>query len=174
MPENGATTGASPLLDERQYRAARSRWQRIAAEARKPLSILARFWLGWRGRVWILRRMGVSIRGCYIGKDCLFDDEFPELITVEPGVVMSSRVTLMAHDSSRHVVGAIRICGGAFIGAGAILLPGVTIGRDAVVAAGAVVTRAVAPFTTVGGVPARELRRAAAASAQGGVEDVRK
>ncbi len=42
-----------------------------------------------------------------------------------------------------------------WIGAGAIVLPGVTIGRGAIVGAGAVVTAAVAPFTVVGGVPAR-------------------
>jgi acetyltransferase-like isoleucine patch superfamily enzyme len=44
-----------------------------------------------------------------------------------------------------------------WIGAGAIVLPGVTIGRGAIVGAGAVVTADVAPFTIVGGVPARQL-----------------
>ncbi|SDS99729.1 Acetyltransferase (isoleucine patch superfamily) [Mucilaginibacter mallensis] len=39
----------------------------------------------------------------------------------------------------------------------AVILPGVTIGRGAVVAAGAVVTRDVAPFTVVGGVPAKPI-----------------
>jgi acetyltransferase-like isoleucine patch superfamily enzyme len=43
---------------------------------------------------------------------------------------------------------------GAWIGAGAIVLPGVNIGSGAVVAAGAVVTKDVAPNTMVGGVPA--------------------
>ena len=40
------------------------------------------------------------------------------------------------------------------IGAGAIVLPGVTVGRGAIVAAGAVVTRSVEPHTVVAGVPA--------------------
>ena len=44
-----------------------------------------------------------------------------------------------------------------FIGPRAIILPGVTIGRGAVVAAGAVVTRDVASMTIVGGVPAKEI-----------------
>ncbi|MBI1863374.1 acyltransferase [Candidatus Microgenomates bacterium] len=42
-----------------------------------------------------------------------------------------------------------------FIGPRAIILPGVTIGRGAIVAAGAVVTKNVAPFAVVGGVPAK-------------------
>lgn len=46
-----------------------------------------------------------------------------------------------------------------FVGPRAIILPGVTIGRGAVVAAGAVVTRDVEPFTVVGGVPAVEIRK---------------
>jgi maltose O-acetyltransferase len=45
-----------------------------------------------------------------------------------------------------------------WIGAGALILPGVTIGDDAVVGAGSVVTRAVAPGATVAGNPARERR----------------
>jgi maltose O-acetyltransferase len=44
-----------------------------------------------------------------------------------------------------------------WIGARAVILPGVTVGRGAIVGAGAVVTQAVAPFTIVGGVPARQI-----------------
>ena len=46
-----------------------------------------------------------------------------------------------------------------WLGAGAIILPGVTVGHGAIVAAGAVVTSDVEPMTVVGGVPARELRK---------------
>ena len=46
-----------------------------------------------------------------------------------------------------------------WIGANAVILPGVTIGHHAVVAAGAVVTKDVAPQTIVGGVPAKEIKR---------------
>ena len=44
-----------------------------------------------------------------------------------------------------------------FIGPRAIILPGVKIGKGAVVGAGAVVTKDVAPFKVVGGVPAKEI-----------------
>ena len=52
----------------------------------------------------------------------------------------------------------IRVEEDAWLGAGVIVLPGVTIGRGAVVGAGAVVTRDVAPYTVVAGVPARLIR----------------
>lgn len=47
----------------------------------------------------------------------------------------------------------------AWIGGGVIILPGVTIGKEAIVAAGAVVTRDVAPGDRVGGNPAKSLAK---------------
>jgi hypothetical protein len=52
----------------------------------------------------------------------------------------------------------LRFGRGAWIAAGAIVLQGVTVGDDAVVAAGAVVTKDVPPRTLVAGVPARVVR----------------
>jgi galactoside O-acetyltransferase len=56
-------------------------------------------------------------------------------------------------------VAPIVIEDGAWIGAGAIVLPGVRVGRGAVVAAGAVVTRDVEPGTIVAGVPGEAIGR---------------
>ena len=53
----------------------------------------------------------------------------------------------------------VRIGDDAWLGANVTVLPGVTIGNGAVVAAGAVVSRDVEENTVVGGVPARVLRR---------------
>ena len=49
----------------------------------------------------------------------------------------------------------VRVCEWADIGTGAVLLPGVTIGKGAIVGAGAVVTQEVPAFAVVAGVPAR-------------------
>lgn len=55
-----------------------------------------------------------------------------------------------------------RVCRGASIGSGAVILGGVTIGEGALVGAGAVVTKDVAPRTVVAGVPARLMKSRAA------------
>jgi acetyltransferase-like isoleucine patch superfamily enzyme len=54
--------------------------------------------------------------------------------------------------------GAVRLRSGCWIGIGAVILPGVTVGRNSVVAANAVVREDVPDFTVVGGIPARTLR----------------
>ena len=52
----------------------------------------------------------------------------------------------------------VHICENVWIGAGATILPGVTVGKNAVVAAGAVVTKNVEPNTIVGGNPAKFIK----------------
>ena len=52
----------------------------------------------------------------------------------------------------------VRIGDKVWVGANATILPGVTIGDGAIVAAGAVVTKDVAPRTVVGGVPAKVIK----------------
>lgn len=59
-----------------------------------------------------------------------------------------------------HLSKPIIVESSVWIGAGAILLPGICVGTGAIVAAGSVVTRNVEPHTTVGGVPAKAIHRA--------------
>jgi len=91
-------------------------------------------------------------------------------IDIGDNVVLSARCMLLdaklAPDSvvsgaHRYEDAPIRIESGAWIGAGAIILAGVTVGRNSVVGAGSVVTRDVAPGTVVAGNPARQVRPAA-------------
>ncbi len=57
-----------------------------------------------------------------------------------------------------HKGGSIVVENGVWIGANSIILPNVTIGQSSVVAAGAVVTKDVPPFTLVAGIPAKVIR----------------
>lgn len=64
-----------------------------------------------------------------------------------------------AHDRNKRPAGqAIHIDDDAWIGTRALVLKGIRIGKGAIVAAGSVVTRDVAPFQVVAGVPAKPVR----------------
>jgi acetyltransferase-like isoleucine patch superfamily enzyme len=133
---------------------------------------LSRFCPFAAGRIWLYRRMGVRIgRDCYIGFHVEIDTNHPELIEIGDGVTISHRCIIASHmaTDARTPLRAlypgnaapVRIESGAWICVGAILLPGVTIGRNAVVAAGAVVNRDVPPGALAAGVPARVVKRLA-------------
>ena len=81
-------------------------------------------------------------------------------ITVEDDVLISANVQLLTtnHDEYQRnllICKPIHIKRGAWIGAGATILPGVTVGEHAIVGAGAVVREDVGDFEVVVGVPAR-------------------
>jgi len=98
-------------------------------------------------------------KNVFINFDCVFLDLGG--ITIEDNVLIAPKVSLLseghpvsAQDRQSLVPGHIHIKTNAWIGAGAIILPGVTIGENAIVAAGAVVSKDVPPNTIVGGIPA--------------------
>lgn len=105
---------------------------------------------------------------CFIGNGVMLDVRGG--ITLEDHVTLSSRATIVSHINvgfSDHPLQkaypskeeSVRIQRGAFIGTGAIILPGCTVGENSVVGAGAVVTKNVAPRTVVAGVPARVIKK---------------
>lgn len=103
-------------------------------------------------RVALHRARGVNIgKNVWIGYDVVLDTSIPSAITLGDGCVLSLRTTVLAH--FREIQG-VTIERDVFVGAGAIILPGVTIGEGSVVAAGSVVTRSVPAFTMVQGNPA--------------------
>ena len=130
---------------------------------RKFLNTIARLTLLPQIRMRAYRLMGMHIgKNVFIGPDCYLDDTFPELIYIEDNVTVSFRVTIAVHGecSGRlsSKVSPVIIRKRAFVGTGAIILPGVEIGEGAVVGAGAVVTKDVSPGITAIGVPARVLK----------------
>lgn len=113
--------------------------------------------------------------GVRIGDDCRLLDlqpgtfgSEPYLVSLGHHVTVTSGVQFVTHDGGVwifrkdhpdiDVIAPIRIGNNVFIGTRAVILPGVVIGDNCVVAAGAVVTRDVPSNTVVGGVPARVIK----------------
>lgn len=102
-------------------------------------------------------------KNVFINFDCTFLDLGG--ITIEDNVLIAPKVSLLSEGhpvsaENRHalVPKAIHIKKNAWIGAGATILQGVTIGENAIVASGAVVSKDVPDNTVVGGIPARIIK----------------
>ena len=102
--------------------------------------------------------------GCYIDQMCHFD--LRRDIALGNNVVVAGGSWFYTHmvfqsvlDGAPFTFGAIKIGNRAYLGANAFVLPGITIGPDAIVGARAVVTRDVRPDAVVVGNPAREIRQ---------------
>lgn len=87
--------------------------------------------------------------GIYIGDGCLIGHKVV-LATINHGFA--------PQDRGANYPAPLRLGRNVWIGANATILPGVTIGDNAIIAAGAVVTKDVAPATLVGGVPAKFIK----------------
>ena len=126
---------------------------------RKLLIPFIQFVPGWRLRTFLWQVCGARIdSSVWIARTAVLDEEAPELITIEEGVRISYGVMLITHSDLDKEIGAIRIGRQAWIGAGAIVLPGVTIGAYSVVGAAALVNKDVPADTRVAGVPARAIK----------------
>lgn len=103
---------------------------------------------------------------CYIGYETLFD--LTGKITIEDSVALAPRCTILTHQdvgerplakyykaTKEHTI----LRRGCWIGAGVIILGGVEIGENAVIAAGSVVTKNVESFSVYAGAPARFIKK---------------
>ena len=104
------------------------------------------------------RRRKLKIGGnVFIGVNCVLD--ITKGIIIGDDVQIAPNAMIFTHDSSKDRKNPIEkevvIKDSAYIGAGAIILAGVTIGENAIIAAGAVVMNDVDANTVVGGVPAK-------------------
>jgi len=102
-------------------------------------------------------------KNVFINFDCVLLDLGG--ITIEDNVLIAPKVSLLSeghpvspNERQSLIPGHIHVKKNAWIGAGATILPGVTIGENAVVAAGAVVSKDVPANTVVGGVPAKIIK----------------
>lgn len=117
----------------------------------------------------LYRTMGVKIsKGTFVDRDVYFDTIWPELISIGEGCGLVSCCVLLTHqrDFSKYNIGdhvhdleyvvkPIVVGDHVSIGAGSIILPGITIGDGAIISAGSVVRKDIAPYTLVSGNPAK-------------------
>jgi len=102
--------------------------------------------------------------GMTIGKDVRIslkanlDKRNSKAIIIGDGSYLAFGATILCHDMSRNISKPVTIGKNCFIGANSIILPGVTIGDEVIVAAGAIVTKDVANNTIVAGNPAKPIR----------------
>ena len=100
--------------------------------------------------------IGARVRiqtGCYITAHSTIEDD----VFVAPGVTLTNDNTMARHPPDHELRGATlrRACR---VGGGAVLVPGVEVGEEAFIAAGAVVVGDVPARAVVMGVPARQIR----------------
>lgn len=103
-------------------------------------------------------------KNVFFNSGCRFQDQGG--IFIGDGVLIGHNVVIATinhgldpKEERKNHYAPVTIGNHVWIGSNATILPGVTIGKWAVVAAGAVVARDVEPYTVVGGVPAKFLKR---------------
>ena len=109
-----------------------------------------------------LMKQGLSV-GCnfVMLEDVLIDPSHVWHITIGDDVTLAPRVQILAHDAStkRHLgrtrIGKVTIGDRVFVGASAIILPGVTIGSEVIIGAGSIVTKDIPSGVVAAGNPAR-------------------
>lgn len=122
----------------------------------------------WKFRRYVLSQVKA---GMHLGKNVMvcpgvkFDPPHSFLTSIGDNCVIAPDVRFLNHDASLFLfaeiakIGRIEIKENCFIGAGSILLPGITIGPNAIIGAGSIVTKNVEPDTIVAGNPAKVIKK---------------
>jgi len=121
-------------------------------------------YLPWlRFKSWLLRHLvGMDVHPtATVGVMVMPDLLRPDLIRIGPESIIGYNATILTHEFLPHAyrLGPVEIGAWVLVGANATILPGVRIGEEAVVGAGAVVSSDVPARAIVGGVPARLIGR---------------
>ena len=133
---------------------------------------LARMLFPAQLRMPFYRATGMKIgKGSKIAATVDIDRSAPELITIGKNVWVTRGVMILCHQRDLQayeidkpvmdcplVYKPVEIKDGAHIGIGAILMPGVTIGKGAVIGAGSVVTRDIPDYCVAVGTPAKVIK----------------
>lgn len=110
-------------------------------------------------RLMLTRAFGMDIHPtAQFSLSAYFDRTYPEGVHVGRHSWVALEAVVLTHDRTRGLYLHTRIGERCFIGARSLLLPGVQIGDESIVAAGAVVTRDVPPRSIVAGNPAKVIR----------------
>jgi acetyltransferase-like isoleucine patch superfamily enzyme len=139
---------------------------------KKVCKLVAKYFPVCAVRISALRAAGYKVgNAVYVGEELHVTDEVDcssLSLTIGDRVAIAQRVIIILSSYANNSLyrdlfgstfGEVVIERDAWIGAGAIILPNVTIGEGSVVGAGSVVTRSVPSFTIVAGNPARTIRQ---------------
>lgn len=107
-----------------------------------------------------------------ISMSAKLDKTYPAGIHIGAYTTVTFKVAILSHDMCRALKTDTRIGENCFIGAHAIILPGVTIGDQCIVAAGSVVDREVPSNSIVAGNPAKVIRSGITTRRYGVLEEV--
>jgi acetyltransferase-like isoleucine patch superfamily enzyme len=116
-------------------------------------------WKNWMYRTFLRMEIGEQTA---VALMVMMDIMFPELIKIGRNCVIGYNTTILAHEYlvDEYRLGEVRIGDRVLVGANSTILPGVTIGDGAIVAAGTVVHKDVPPGAFVGGNPMQIIREA--------------